>query len=73
MKNRPRPYLISKLYELRPNQCATCGKRFFATPEGKEKKAKHLDWHFRTNQRRGDAARRGQNRSWYVDELVSEA
>lgn len=66
---RPRIHLVSTLYEARPNQCSTCGRRFLATAEGKEKKARHLDWHFRTNQRLADAAKRGQNRSWYVDEL----
>lgn len=66
----PRSMLIASLYEARSNRCGTCGRRFFATEEGKEKKARHLDWHFRTNQRMGDAARRAQNRSWYVDERV---
>ncbi|KAL1846373.1 mRNA 3' end processing factor [Paecilomyces lecythidis] len=64
----PRPTLIATLYEARSNRCGTCGRRFFATEEGKEKKARHLDWHFRTNQRMADATKRGQNRSWYVDE-----
>ncbi|KAL2825429.1 hypothetical protein BDW59DRAFT_146201 [Aspergillus cavernicola] len=64
----PRSMLIAGLYEARSNRCGTCGRRFFATEEGKQKKARHLDWHFRTNQRMADAARRGQNRSWYVDE-----
>lgn len=50
----------------------TCGRRFLATEEGREKKARHLDWHFRTNQRLADSAKRGQSRSWYVDELVSK-
>lgn len=66
-----RPHLISTLYEARPNQCSTCGRRFLATEEGRTKKARHLDWHFRTNQRLADSAKRGQSRSWYVDELVS--
>jgi len=70
MTSRPRPYLISILYESRPNQCSTCGRRFLATEDGKQKKARHLDWHFRTNQRLADSAKRGQSRSWYVDELV---
>ncbi|KAL4743221.1 hypothetical protein BDV11DRAFT_179242 [Aspergillus similis] len=64
----PRSMLIASLYEARSNRCGTCGRRFFATEEGKQKKARHLDWHFRTNQRMADAARRAQNRSWYVDE-----
>ncbi|KAA8647511.1 putative mRNA cleavage factor complex component Pcf11 [Aspergillus tanneri] len=64
----PRHALISSLYETRSNRCGTCGRRFLANEEGKEKKARHLDWHFRTNQRMADAAKRAQNRSWYVDE-----
>lgn len=68
--SRPRPHLISLLYDARPNQCSTCGRRFLLTKEGKDKKARHLDWHFRTNQRLADSARRGQSRSWYVDEMV---
>ncbi|KAF9887679.1 hypothetical protein FE257_009772 [Aspergillus nanangensis] len=64
----PRAALIASLYDAKSNRCGTCGRRFFATEKGKEMKARHLDWHFRTNQRMADAAKRGQNRSWYVDE-----
>ena len=70
MISRPRPHLISALYGARPNHCSTCGRRFLATGEDREKKARHLDWHFKTNQRLVDSAKRGQSRSWYVDELV---
>ena len=63
-----RPHLISSLYANRGNQCHTCGRRFMATGEGKKRKAAHLDWHFKVNQRMIEAAKRGQNRSWYVDE-----
>ncbi|KAL9098685.1 MAG: hypothetical protein Q9163_005699 [Psora crenata] len=65
----PRPQLISLLYDAQPNQCTTCGRRFLATEDGREKKRRHYDWHFRTNQRMNDALKRAQNRSWYVDEL----
>ncbi|KAJ5105165.1 RNA polymerase II [Penicillium alfredii] len=64
----PRMALIVSLYEARPNRCGTCGRRFLTTEEGKEKKARHLDWHFKTNQRMAEAAKRAQTRSWYVDE-----
>lgn len=64
----PRHGLVASLYEAKSNRCGTCGRRFFATEEGKEKKARHLDWHFTTNQRMAEAAKRAQNRSWYVDE-----
>ncbi|MCJ1234159.1 hypothetical protein MMC14_002117 [Varicellaria rhodocarpa] len=66
---QPRPHLISKLYEARPNQCSTCGKRFLMTKEDRDKKSSHLDWHFRTNRRLTESANRGQSRSWYVDEM----
>lgn len=36
---------------------------------GKAKKAKHLDFHFGTNQRLADATKRGIHRNWYEDEL----
>ncbi|KAL8906636.1 MAG: hypothetical protein Q9207_001890 [Kuettlingeria erythrocarpa] len=66
----PRPHLVkAQLFDARPNQCSTCGQRFLATEEGKKKKARHLDWHFRTNQRLADSAKRIQSRSWYVDEM----
>jgi pre-mRNA cleavage complex 2 protein Pcf11 len=42
-----------------------------ATVEGKQKKAAHLDWHFKVTQRMIEAVKRGQNRSWYLDEMVS--
>ena len=71
--HRPRPHLIDLLYGARPNQCSTCGRRFLATDGDRKKKARHLDWHFRTNQRLADSARRGQSRSWYVDEMVSKS
>ncbi|KAK2873436.1 hypothetical protein FQN49_002377 [Arthroderma sp. PD_2] len=64
----PRPNLIASLYEDKPNRCGTCGRRFVSTQEGKEKKARHLDWHFKTNLRMNEAAKRSQNRSWYLDE-----
>jgi pre-mRNA cleavage complex 2 protein Pcf11 len=62
----PRFHLISRLYEAKPNICATCGRRFESTPEGKEKKARHMDWHFKVKD--PDAAKRGVHRSWYMSE-----
>ncbi|KAK3625679.1 mRNA 3' end processing factor [Elasticomyces elasticus] len=65
-----RPELVRALYEDQPNQCSTCGRRFLATEEGRAKKERHLDWHFRTNQRVADpVASRGQHRQWFVDEV----
>ena len=63
-----RPHLVRSLFDVRPNRCNTCGRRFTTDAAGKEKKARHLDWHFKTNTRLADAQKRGQSRSWYVDE-----
>ncbi|KAL6707127.1 mRNA 3' end processing factor [Coniothyrium glycines] len=63
---QPRFHLISRLYEAKPNICATCGRRFENTQEGKEKKARHMDWHFKVKD--PDAAKRGVHRSWYIPE-----
>ena len=64
----PRPHLITTFLHSRPNQCSTCGRRFTSDEAGREKKARHLDWHFKTKARMLEAEKRGQNRSWYVDE-----
>ncbi|KAI1624326.1 hypothetical protein EDD37DRAFT_681235 [Exophiala viscosa] len=63
-----RPHLIANFLNVRPNQCSTCGKRFTSDELGREKKARHLDWHFKTKARMLEAEKRGQNQSWYVDE-----
>ncbi|EXJ80078.1 hypothetical protein A1O3_08364 [Capronia epimyces CBS 606.96] len=64
----PRPHLVATLLSAWPNQCSTCGRRFTSDEGGKAKKARHLDWHFKTKARMLEAEKRGQNRSWYVDE-----
>ncbi|CAK3865194.1 related to mRNA cleavage factor complex component Pcf11 [Lecanosticta acicola] len=65
-----RPELVHALYDAQSNQCNMCGRRFATTEEGREKKSRHLDWHFRTNQRIADPnANRGHHRNWYVDEM----
>lgn len=64
----PRPHLVLKFMNEKPNQCSTCGRRFTSDDVGKAKKEKHLDWHFKTKTRQLEAEQRGQNRSWYVDE-----
>lgn len=63
-----RPEMITTFLSTRPNQCTTCGRRFTSDDVGKLKKARHLDWHFKTKTRILEAEMRGQNRSWYVDE-----
>lgn len=66
----PRPHLVTSLRDKLPNQCVTCGRRFPTGTEGKAQKEKHMDWHFRTNQRIQDASKGIQNRSWYIGEMV---
>lgn len=65
----PRPHLIISLYESLGIPCSQCGRRFKNDAEGKKKKTAHMDWHFKVNQRMVDAEKRGQHRSWFVDEL----
>ncbi|KAH8657022.1 hypothetical protein BGZ60DRAFT_416571 [Tricladium varicosporioides] len=65
----PRPHLISSLYEKLGVPCTQCGRRFQSDEEGRKKKTAHMDWHFRVHQRMTEAEKRGQHRSWYVDEL----
>jgi pre-mRNA cleavage complex 2 protein Pcf11 len=65
-----RPEVVHTFYDAQPNQCTTCGRRFLSTDEGRAQKARHLDWHFRSNQRIADAAlAAGLTRSWYIDEM----
>ncbi|KAI1136619.1 hypothetical protein F5Y05DRAFT_99534 [Hypoxylon sp. FL0543] len=63
-----RPHLLPFLFESLGPQCTQCGRRFPKTEEGKKKKTAHMDWHFRVNQRIAEAEKRGQHRSWLVDE-----
>lgn len=58
------------LYENLGIPCTQCGRRFRTDEEGKKKKTAHMDWHFKVNQRMVEAEKRGQHRSWFVDELV---
>ncbi len=65
-----RPELVHALYDAHPNQCSTCGRRFPASEPGREAKARHLDWHFRTNQRMADPSiARGAHRHWFEGEM----
>ncbi|AEO71694.1 uncharacterized protein THITE_2124427 [Thermothielavioides terrestris NRRL 8126] len=66
-----RPELIAQLHEELGPPCTHCGRRFRTDDEGRRKKTAHMDWHFRVHQRTAEAEKRGQHRSWYVDELVS--
>ncbi|KAH7118010.1 hypothetical protein B0J11DRAFT_537280 [Dendryphion nanum] len=60
----PRLHMISKLYL--PNLCVTCGRRFENTNEGKQQKARHMDWHFKI--KTSEATSRGAHRTWYLNE-----
>ncbi|RMZ77885.1 hypothetical protein DV738_g4200, partial [Chaetothyriales sp. CBS 135597] len=64
----PQPQMVASFLSANPNQCSTCGRRFASDEQGREKKARHLDWHFKTKTRMMEAEKRGQNRSWYIDE-----
>ncbi|KAI0479270.1 hypothetical protein GGR56DRAFT_371161 [Xylariaceae sp. FL0804] len=64
-----RPHLLPLLFEGLGTQCTQCGRRFTRDAEGREKKTAHMDWHFRVNQRISDVEKRGQHRSWLVDEV----
>ncbi|KAI0011710.1 hypothetical protein F4779DRAFT_571818 [Xylariaceae sp. FL0662B] len=64
-----RPQLLPLLFESLGPQCTQCGRRFPRDEEGKKKKTTHMDWHFRVNQRITEAEKRGQHRSWLVNEV----
>ncbi|KAJ0315891.1 hypothetical protein COL5a_011808 [Colletotrichum fioriniae] len=61
------PHLIPSLFEQLGPQCTQCGRRFKTDDEGRKKKMAHMDWHFKAHQRLAEAEKRGQHRSWYVD------
>ncbi|OTB04131.1 hypothetical protein M426DRAFT_23001 [Hypoxylon sp. CI-4A] len=64
-----RPHLLPFLFESLGPQCTQCGRRFPKSEEGKKKKTAHMDWHFRVNQRIAESEKRGQHRSWLVDDV----
>ncbi|ERT00028.1 hypothetical protein HMPREF1624_03397 [Sporothrix schenckii ATCC 58251] len=43
-------------------------KQFRTDEAGRAAKTAHMDWHFRVHQRIAEAEKRGQHRSWYVDQ-----
>ncbi|OLN95302.1 Uncharacterized protein C4G9.04c [Colletotrichum chlorophyti] len=67
LKQQFQPHLIPSLFEQLGPQCTQCGRRFKTDAEGKKKKMAHMDWHFKAHQRLAEAEKRGQHRSWYVD------
>jgi len=70
MSARFRPHLLPLIYEELGPPCTQCGRRFKTDEEGKKKKTAHMDWHFRVHQRIAEAEKRGQHRSWYLDQMV---
>lgn len=67
LKQIRRP-LFRSIYDGLGPPCTQCGRRFPTDDEGKKKKTAHMDWHFRVHQRMMEAEKRGQHRSWYVDQ-----
>ncbi|KAF6821283.1 mRNA cleavage factor complex component pcf11 [Colletotrichum sojae] len=67
LKQQCQPHSISSLFEHLGPQCTQCGRRFKTDEEGRKKKMAHMDWHFKAHQRLAEAEKRGQHRSWYVD------
>lgn len=67
LKQFRRP-LFKSIYDALGPPCTQCGRRFPTGDEGKKKKTAHMDWHFRVHQRMIEAEKRGQHRSWYVDQ-----
>ncbi|EPE08783.1 mrna cleavage factor complex component pcf11 [Ophiostoma piceae UAMH 11346] len=63
-----RPHLLPLLYDDLGPPCTQCGRRFRTDDAGRAAKTAHMDWHFRVHQRIVEAERRGQHRSWYVDQ-----
>lgn len=64
-----RRHLFRSVYDALGPPCTQCGRRFLTDDEGKKKKTAHMDWHFRVHQRMLEAEKRGQHRSWYVDQV----
>lgn len=69
MLKTSRPELHRALWQNR-SLCRTCGRRFLSNIDGKARKARHLDYHFRSNMRREDSSRGAvvATRSWFMDE-----
>lgn len=67
LKQCRRP-LFKSIYDSLGPPCTQCGRRFPTDDDGKKKKTAHMDWHFRVHQRMIEAEKRGQHRSWYVDQ-----
>ena len=64
----PRPDLLKRFFNARPNRCTMCGRCFTSDEAGRDQKARHLDWHFKTKTRMVEADRKGVQRCWYDTE-----
>lgn len=65
---RFRPHLLPMMYDNLGPPCTQCGRRFQTDEAGRAAKTAHMDWHFKVHQRIVEAEKRGQHRSWYVDQ-----
>ncbi|CAK7216908.1 mRNA 3' end processing factor [Sporothrix bragantina] len=63
-----RPHLLPMMYDNLGPPCTQCGRRFRTDDVGRAAKTAHMDWHFKVHQRIVEAEKRGQHRSWYVDQ-----
>ncbi|CAK7271759.1 mRNA 3' end processing factor [Sporothrix epigloea] len=63
-----RPHLLPMMYDNLGPPCTQCGRRFRTDEAGRAAKTAHMDWHFKVHQRIVEAEKRGQHRSWYVDQ-----
>ncbi|KAH9272638.1 hypothetical protein BASA83_005143 [Batrachochytrium salamandrivorans] len=59
------PNAIYSLYDGLPLQCKQCALRFAKLPNGDQRMAAHLDWHFRQNRRLRESSKRALSRDWY--------
>lgn len=59
---------LALLYDAKPSQCSSCGKRFSTDDMGKNRKRMHLDWHFRINKKLATRSN-VQSRNWYLDDV----
>lgn len=59
---------LALLYDAKPSQCSSCGKRFASDDAGKNRKRLHLDWHFRINKKLATRTN-VQSRNWYLDDV----
>ncbi|KAK0704986.1 hypothetical protein B0H67DRAFT_649376 [Lasiosphaeris hirsuta] len=64
-----RPSAMVRLEDDLGLPCTHCGRRFKTNEDGRRKKTAHMDWHFRVHQRIAEYEKRGQHRSFFVDEL----